>query len=318
MRIPTNVATMVAGLITLASAGCGSGSSKASATTSPQQDAAPSAPEVGAGKTFQELLAYDWMIDPGVEAYYCVYKTLTEDLWVSDYRPMLSPGTHHVTIGYSDPGPPDGAVSSADTPSCSGVTLGTNLAFVATRGTDAFSMPAGVGVRIAAGKQLLLSVHVLNATQQPLNGRTGIEVVHADPTHIQHEAEIIFANNLGISIPPGPSTQTGKCTLDADSTIFSIVGHMHLTGTHFTTTALPAGGTPQKLLDENYAFDSQKFVPLEPPVLLNKGDQIQTVCTYQNPGPDTLSFGESTVKNEMCISIFYRYPAVSTNFNCAN
>jgi hypothetical protein len=315
MPLPTNVSAPLAALVTFALTGCGS--SAPSAAQSPNHDAATTTPEGGTGDAFQELLAYDWMIDPGVEAYYCVYKTLTEDLWVSNYRPMLAPGTHHVTIGYGDPGPPDGAVSSTDTPTCTGTSLGANLAFAATRGTDAFSMPAGVGVRIPAGKQLLLSVHVLNATQQPLSGRTGIEVVRADPTQIQQQAEIIFANNAGIMIPPGPSVQTGTCTLDADSTIFSIIGHMHLTGTHFTTTAMPVGGAPQTLLDESYVFDSQKFVTLDPPVSLHKGDQIQTACTYQNPGPGTLTFGESTVKNEMCISIFYRYPATAMGFNCA-
>jgi hypothetical protein len=177
-------------------------------------------------------------------------------------------------------------------------------------------MPAGVGVKIPAGQQLLLSVHVLNPTQQALAGRTGIEIAYADPTQIQHQAELIFANNQNLMIPPGTVTQQAMCTLDADSTIPFILGHMHLTGTHFTAAALAVGRASQTLLDENYLFDSQKFVALAPQVALKKGDQIQTECTYQNPGPDTLTFGESTTKNEMCISIFYRYPAQGTNFDC--
>jgi hypothetical protein len=303
----------MAGVTIFAATGCGGGSSP-TPTAGPQPTAMP---QTVSAKPFQELLAYDWNIDPGVEAYYCVYKTLTQDIWISDYQALAPSGTHHVTVGYGEPGPPDGAVSSADTPSCTGLTLGTNVAFAAARGTDGFSMPPGVGVKIAAGKQLLLSVHVLNATEKPLGGRTGIEVVYTDPTKIQHEAELVFAADLNLAIPPGQSTQTGKCTLASDSTIFSVLGHMHLTGTHLTTTALPVGGVPQTILDENYQFDSQKFVSLNPPVLLNQGDQIRTDCMYQNPGPDTLTFGESTTKNEMCISIFYRYPAAVGSFTCA-
>jgi hypothetical protein len=299
-------------LVAILSAGCGS-SANPTAAQSTDKGAQATAPQ----KTFEELIGYDWKIEPGVEEYYCVYKTMTEDLWVSDFRPLSPTGTHHVTVGYSDPGPPDGAVSASDTPSCTGVTLGTNLAFGATRGTDAFSMPQGIAVRVPAGKQLLLSVHVLNPTQQPLSGRTGIEVVRADPTQIQHEAEIIFANNVNLSIPPGNSTQLGTCTMDADSTVFAVMGHMHLTGTHMTTTALDANGGTRTLLDEDYSFDEQKYVPLNPPLQLHKGDQLQTACTYQNPGPDTLTFGESTRKNEMCIVMTYRYPAVAASFNCA-
>jgi hypothetical protein len=313
MQVPQRVSTLIVGFTIITATGCGSGSNSNAAATQ-QQDGAT---QTGNGESFQELMAYDWNIDPGLEAYYCIYKTLSQDLWISEYRPLLPTGTHHVVVGYGDPGPPDGVQSAADTPSCTGITLSTNVAFGATRGTDGFSMPPGVAVKIAAGKQLLLSVHVLNATPHALSGRTGIEVVYTDPTQVQNEAEIIFANNANLAIPPGPSTQTGTCTLDADSTIFSVLGHMHLTGTHLTTTALPAGGTPQTMLDENYVFDSQKYVQLNPPLVLKQGDQIQTDCTYQNPGPDTLTFGESSTKNEMCISIFYRYPAVAQNFNCA-
>ena len=301
--------TMAAGL--LASAGC------SSAQTGGTRNAPPNTAGTAA-KMFEELIAYDWTIDPGVEAYYCVYQTLTQDVWVSDYRALTPVGTHHVTVGYSDPAPPDGVVSSADSSTCTGLTLGTHMAFTATRGNAApFSMPAGVAVRVPAGKQLVLNVHVLNATPQPLSGRTGIEVVRTDPSKVQHEAEILFANNTNLSIPPGASTQTGNCTLDADSTVFALIGHMHLAGKHFTTTAAPGNGPPTVLLDEDYNFDQQTLVSLDPPAVLNKGDVVQTSCTYQNEGPDTLTFGESTTKNEMCISIMYRYPAVAATFNCA-
>jgi Copper type II ascorbate-dependent monooxygenase, C-terminal domain len=312
MQSKTTLATlcMAAGLLATTSVGC-------SSATGAVQSLPPDA-GAGPAKTFEELIAYDWTIDPGVEAYYCVYQTLAQDVWVSDYRALAPAGTHHVTVGYGDPGPPDGVVSSADSSACTGLTLGTNMAFTATRGNATpFSMPAGVAVRVAAGKQLLLNVHVLNATQQALSGRTGIEVVRADPAKVQHQAEMLFANNVNLSIPPGPSTQTGKCTLDADSTIFALFGHMHLAGKHLTTTIMPANGVHSVLLDEDYNFDEQKLVSLDPPAILNKGDVVQTSCTYQNPGPDTLAFGESTTKNEMCISIMYRYPAVASSFNCA-
>lgn len=305
----TTLVTFVGALLAFGAAGCGSDSTAGTpGTTGPT------------GKAYEEILGYDWKIDPGVETYYCVYKTLKEDLWFSDFRQNATTGTHHVTLGYGDPGPADGTYSETTDPSanpkCNGLTLGTNLAFGATRGTDEFSMPDGVAARIPAGKQLLLSVHVLNASTSPLSGHTGIEAVHADPTKVVHEAEIIFANNVFLTIPPGESVQTGTCTLDTDSTLFAVLGHMHVTGKHLTSTALPASGSPITLVDENYQFDQQKYVMLDPPVALKQGDKIQTTCTYQNPGPDTLTFGESTTKNEMCISITYRYPRAAANFNC--
>lgn len=295
------------GLSALTSMGCSSDSSSTGPTGAANT------------KNYEEILAYDWTIDPGVETYYCVYKTLKEDLSVSDYRPITPTGTHHVTLGYADPGPPDGVITADDAGSkfpCTGLTLGQNLALGATRGTDEFVMPDGVAAVIPAGKQMLLSVHVLNATATPLSGHSGVEVVRADPAKVQHEAEVIFAAPVNLNIPPGKSTQTGDCTFEADSTVFAVLGHMHLTGKHLTSTAIPASGAATTLIDEDYNFDEQKFVSLDPPMEFKQGDKLETACTYENPGPNTLTFGESTTQNEMCITVTYRYPRVSTSFIC--
>lgn len=306
-QINMRFAIVAAGLLG-GTGGCGTSSSNGS--TGPS----------GTTQQYEEVLGYDWTLDAGVEDYYCVYKTLTEDLWVSDFRPLSPKGTHHVTLGFQDPVRLDGIASADDTtanPPCNGLTLGQNLAFGATVGTDEFTMPEGVAVKIPAGKQLLLSVHVINTGVSKLSGHTGIEAVRADPSKVQNEAEIIFANDVHLNIPPGPSTQTGTCTMDADSTIFAVLPHMHLMGTHLTSIVGPPGGPTTTLIDQDYQFDAQKFLVKNPPIEVKKGDQIQTTCTYDNTGSNTLTFGESTLNNEMCITITYRYPAQATSFNCA-
>lgn len=52
---------------------------------------------------------------------------------------------------------------------------------------------------------------------------------------------------------------------------------------------------------------------LDPPVRMKKGAQAHITCTYENPGSETLGFGESTTGGEMCITFAYRYPALSPN-----
>jgi hypothetical protein len=272
------------------------------------------------GPQFEELLAYDWTIAPGEETYYCIFQTVTKDVWVNQYRPLSPTGTHHVTIGYVDTPRADGVVlygeAIRDGVTCSGVSLGDRLAFGSLVGTGGYKFPDGVAVKVSAGQQLLLSVHVANSSAEPLSGRSGIEVVETDPAAVTDEAEIIFVNNVAINVTPGASTHTGACTLDADSTFLTLVHHMHETGVHMTTRALPAGGDPLVLLDADYDFNEQNIVPIEPHLQLAAGDKIEVTCDYENPGTNTLTFGESTRDNEMCISSMYRYPASAASFNC--
>jgi hypothetical protein len=299
----------VAGVLAAVSlAGCNSDDSAS--------DTQPSAAE----PQFQELLAYDWSIAPGEENYYCIFHTVTEDTWLSEYRPLAPPGTHHVGIGYNDTPRADGVVLYGEEirpgVPCSGVTLGDRLAFGSLVGTGGYKFPDGVAVKLKAGDQLLLSVHVANPSAEPLSGRTGIEVVKADPAAVTDEAEVIFVNNPFLSVTPGASTQTGTCTLDADSTFLTLIHHMHETGVHMRTRALPAGSEPLVLLDADYVFTEQSLLPIEPRLELAAGDKIEVTCDYDNPGTNTLTFGESTYDSEMCIAIMYRYPASAVNFAC--
>src|SRR6185295_13090769 len=104
---------------------------------------APAGSDAGATPAadgFEELEAYDWTVDPGVEAYYCRYRTLTEDLFVQDFRPLVPQGTHHVALGYQDPGPPDGTYPEGEN-GCTGTTFGDVYTYVATVGADTFSLP---------------------------------------------------------------------------------------------------------------------------------------------------------------------------------
>ena len=310
-------------MLALLVAGCSDGSSAKNTPDTKgngQPEGGGAAGDSGTATKFEELMAYDWTLQPGQEDYYCLFQTLKEDLWVHEYRPLSPTGTHHVSIGYGDPNRPDGTYLTGDDigggARCNGVTLGDQLAFGALVGTKGFAMPEGVGVKIAAGKQLLLSVHVSNTSDKVLSGRTGIEVVHADPATIRDQAELLFINDIAIQVPPGKSTQVGTCTLDADSTFFALLHHMHRTGAHMTTKAMPANGPATTLLDGDYTFTDQQYHQMEPMLKLAKGDRLQVKCDFENPGSRTFTFGESTDDNEMCIAIMYRYPASAVNFNC--
>jgi hypothetical protein len=272
-----------------------------------------------AAADYEDLLVYDWELEANQEQYYCVYETLEEDLWVSAFEPIQDTGTHHVTLGFVDEGPADGVVEAGDLDAefpCNGVTLGDELVYGAVFATQGLVLPEGVAARIPAGKQLLLSVHVLNPTGEPLTGRTGISVVRAEPEEIEQEAENVFAINLGIQVEPGASTHTSTCTMASDGTILALVHHMHLTGVWQKTTLVRNDGAREVLLDKAFDFEAQDTVVLDPPVRVEAGDRLEVECNFENDTDRTLTFGESTGENEMCLTSFYRFPAVADTFLC--
>jgi hypothetical protein len=266
------------------------------------------------GKDLAELYSYDWTVDPGVEAYWCGYRTLKEDLFISHFQPVMPSGTHHVTIGYQDPDRPDGFVAEGEgSPPCTGVDFGDVYAFVATVGTEALTMPDGVAVKIPAGKQLVFGLHVLNTGASPLSGHSGVAAKQEDGATVENVAEILAVNDFMLNIPPGKVTQSGTCTMAHDTTVFAVLPHMHKIGKHMTTTAPAPNGGVVTLFDADYEFTDQRYTMLSPHVQLKQGDKARIECAYDNPGPNTFTFGESTTGGEMCITFLYRYPAIGTD-----
>jgi hypothetical protein len=284
----------------------------------------PSAPtgtprEKPPASAFEELLAYDWELEPGEEQYYCVFKKVEEDMWVTDFDPIQPPGTHHVTLGYVEEGPDSGAVESGDPDAdfnCNGLSLGDNLVYSAVFNTPGFTMPAGVAAKVPAGKKLLLSVHAFNGTDATLTGRTGIKVVEVEEAQVAEQAENVFALNPAILVEPGKSTHVSECTMPADGTLLALNHHMHLTGVRQKTTLVRKNGDREVLLDAPFDFDNQDTLILDPPVEVYEGDHLEVECEYDNPTAETFTFGESTGDSEMCLTGFYRYPAVAESFFC--
>ena len=135
---------------------------------------------------------------------------------------------------------------------------------------------------------------------------------------VVHEAEITLAGkDAGLTVAPrAVSTQTGRCNVTADSTLFAIFPHMHQTGVHQKVTLTPGAGTPVDVMDDDYTFDEQFYRLLSPGVQVHAGDRLDVTCTYDNPG-DAMTFGESTT-DEMCYAGIYVYPAGSFFTTCTN
>jgi hypothetical protein len=233
--------------------------------------------------------------------------TATTDQWITAIHPIAPTGTHHTVLMLGPPDGPDGDTecdSSLVKPSiyASGV------------GTEALVLPDGVAIKVAAGQQLLLNLHLFNASDNPITGTSGIEVKLAEPTGIAQEAGAVLAGkDEGLIVKPGTTTQTGTCTLPAGTTLFALAPHMHLLGVHLKVTyQAPA---PQVIYDQDYTFDGQRYVLLPSALTSDGTNQLTVECTYTNPSGSPVRFGEHTTQ-EMCYALTLVYPAPSGRGSC--
>ena len=262
------------------------------------------AKETPAPETWSRLAEGSWALEPGAEdPRWCKKIVLTEDIYVTAIRPLHPPGTHHTTLSL---------VTDDGKETCSGSMFGAGMIYAAGAGTGDLRMPKGVAMKLSAGQALLLNLHIYNASAAPLSGSSGIDIVRAKPEDVTHEADLLISGPTNFALPPGQqSTLKHTCAVASDQTMFTLFPHMHQFGVHIKTT-VNVGGASTVLHDGEYDFEEQYLLPVGP-IAFKPGDSITTECTYNNPGPKEIRFGESS-DTEMCFSIFFRYPRGKSTF----
>lgn len=248
---------------------------------------------------WQPLVDGEWTVAAGSESYICVRTELPRAMALDGFRAPAIPGTHHALLTVAQDGGPLG------TAPCSASSTGAHALFATGIAGASFSLPSGVGVVLEKGTRLLLNIHVVNASPRPLTARTTIEA-HVVPA-VERRVDLLLAGKTtGLVVPPGESTQTGRCTVTAPTTLFAVMPHMHARGTRLAARIEGSATLHDAAFDE----DSAAFAPLSPEINVPAGGRIVVDCSYVNTGREPIAFGPSA-DDEMCYAIFYRYPASS-------
>jgi dopamine beta-monooxygenase len=188
-------------------------------------------------------------------------------------------------------------------------------------GAPDFAFPPGIGLRLAAGTRLLLTLHLYNASDQTLTGRSGTLFKAAAAGEIQNFAELVLAGpTIGLTVPTGTTTQQGNCAVsritNAPIQVFALSQHMHKLGTHMKSVVTRTGSADIVLQDIAYNFEEQKFHHTAQLVELRPGDTLTTYCTFANTTGASVGFGESS-DDEMCFTDLYYYPARGASYICS-
>jgi hypothetical protein len=302
---------MAAVLVALvaASACSGDGAGDGADAGPPGADGQPGSPDGGPDPDgFVQLITGTWTLQPGTERYWCARKTITEDLYISGFRAAAPPGTHHTVLSV---GPPLGGDGEGP---CNAFANRDIMLYASGVGTDDWFFPEGVAVKIEAGQQILLNLHLFNASDFPMDGVSGTLVKPVSEAEVSELAEMVLAGTLSISLPPTgqPVEVSGGCTFSQAASVLNVWPHMHQLGRHMKVEHGEA-----LLHDEAFDFTEQRNYPLSPKIVVEAGQRINVTCTYVNDTGSLVTWGDSS-DEEMCFAGFYRYPAANQGIYCAN
>jgi len=254
------------------------------------------------------LIMSEWELAGGTESYYCERLTVAEDTFVTGLKSLNPLGTHHVVLTLAQPTQPDGGYP------CDVLTNTNRGLYAAGVGSNEFKFPEGVALHIAAGQQLLLNLHLYNVQEKSITGTSGVLVQTIAAEDVVHEAEMVFAGPISLSIPPGDVVQQGQCTTGHDTTVVGLFPHMHQLGTHIRVTLNSSVVGAVTIHDQDYDFLEQTIYPIDS-IQMRSGDTVAVECTYRNDTGATVTWGDSS-KQEMCLGVLLRYPRGMGTLSC--
>jgi hypothetical protein len=248
--------------------------------------------------TTQQTSTYEVSMDPievapGGELYKCqdFVNPFGKDIAITESKSVMSLGSHHFAAFRME------NLTTAAIMDCpAGGLEAHEFVHASQTPTQETTYPQDVGRFLPATDGLRLQVHYLNTTSDPLNVKATFSVHYVDADAIKYKAGGVFLNNLGLSVPPGKSTQTKSWMLDKDIKLLVAVSHMHRHALDFTSNT-----DDGRMLFESKDWDGPTPALFDPPMDLATGTTINWACSFQNDTGTTLTFGESASKNEMCI-----------------
>lgn len=263
---------------------------------------------------YETLLQKSWTLESGKETWWCIRQTVTEDIYIDSIEALAPPGTHHTVLSAGFTPLADDGVSECNSYQHNFE----KLLFESSSSLDRLVMPPGVATKVSAGMQLNLNIHIYDSTDGDLSGLSGVKIRRVDPANVDQFAIEQRFGKLSLDVPPGESTVSQDCPMDADGTFFAVLPHMHSHGTHMKLVAQSSVLGETVVMDEPYDYDATKaYYELAPEIPVKKGDMVTIYCSYSNETPWTLHWGPDGYFHEMCFAGVYMYPADGHNAFCS-
>lgn len=251
-----------------------------------------------------------------------------EEVWVTGFE--ITPGNyetvHHVIPYLIDPDDADSyrALDEEDEGEgyrCYGGPGGDVTTLINTRwlgswapGGGARSFPEGTGLRVQPGSMVAFQVHYyVEPGTTPGPDQSSIQLKIEEEAQgwgdVQPWTDVQWVLGLGMEIPPETNGTTHTFSYEVGDgdrfAMHSLALHMHTLGRSGRMSVKHADGSETCLIDvPAYDFNWQRSYELETPYVSAPGDTIELSCTWDNPGKETVSWGDGT-GDEMCLGVSY-------------
>jgi hypothetical protein len=235
----------------------------------------------------QDVMWDEWVAPP-----------LASDMDVVSVTGLQSHGGHHAMLLGTTNSQPVGtsrAWENADQ-----LTMRT-LGGIGGEGSN-LQLPSGVVFRVAKGNAFMIQSHFINASAQPIEGRTVLDVKLGDVDATAKVASLITNGTLTISLAPNArTTLQASCKVQKEFRVLMYANHMHDLGVSASTQLLASDGTTMPLKvdqtwDGSWAFHpNYTMFSLQAPAVIPAGSTITTSCTWFNTKSMSVGFPD-----EMC------------------
>src|SRR6185436_1856280 len=264
--------------------------------------------DMGSGEsasTLTHVLA--WHQDPGIEVNDChVFKLDNVDpAEVDRITVKFPPGSHHVHIYRSDSPDPTDHVDSC----WNGIDwLRWHLVLGVQSEQMDWVLPEGLTVPFDAHQQLLVQVHWINTTPDPIDKSIKL-LFHTVEDSKAHVGTVFGVNKQTSMLPHQSKVLSQWCPVPPGSSILAMMGHYHGLGLKYQVDARKEGAeTGTKIYD---ALDEQtfQFKTFTPGFAMPADQGLQFQCDYYNSRDIDIGWGADTRRMEHCNMSAYYYPA---------
>lgn len=287
--------------------------------TKPQQEVFEplAVPQAGQGL---QIVIPTFTVAPKFEREFFVYKKLGNDqpIFVNRFEIKMRQNSHHFILYDFSPNLPEflkpieNITRDIRNPNGS-ANIGSMLAMpyhVFIIGTQTpyldYRFPEGVAVSFPAGFKADFNSHYVNKQSTEIPGEIYVNLHTVASANVTKLAKAINLANQEINLPPNQrTTLTKPFQFDKSVAIISITSHTHQLAEKFVVK-INGGPRHGETVYTNLDWKHPGYVTFTPPIVLQAGEGLTSIITYNNTTSKTVSFG-LTSENEMGIIFGYYY-----------